>query len=130
MQRRAIRLAGRHPRAQPLFRASDRFRFGRWCGSLGDTPPSSDRIAGSKEPRFVLSLGQHDADVAVRSLAPSTTQQFGAKFRGTVILGVQQDQNAPIRSGPTGRKFNGPLQLASLRDLIATDSDRPRTGIA
>ena len=53
-------------------------------------------------------------------------QQPGAKLRGAVVIGVQQDQNAPIRSRSTGCELDDSLQLAVFQELLAPDSDRSR----
>ena len=84
------------------------------------------RVTGCKEPSLILGFGQHDADCTIRPSGLGALQQPGAKLRGAVVIGVQQDQNAPIRTRLTGCELHGPLQFAVFQELLAPDSDRPR----
>ena len=65
MEGRAVPLPGRHVRAQPLLRAADRLRIGRWGRGIIDAKLSGDRIGRSQEPSLVLALCEDDADVPV-----------------------------------------------------------------
>ena len=98
----------------------------RGCRSAGvDASFSGNRVSGRKEPSFVLSLGQHDSDGVVRAHVSRPAEQFGREIFGTILLGIQQDQDALARFCLAGRKFNRTLELASFQYLLALYSNRP-----
>ena len=120
----AVALARRHVRAQPSLRIPDRLWLGRWRNRLFDTTPSGNGTGCRKKPSFVLGLGQDHSNRVVRPRFRGSLQQPGTKLRGTVLIRVEQDEDAAVRTGPKCCERDRALQFSRFQDLVAFDADR------
>lgn len=63
-------------------------------------------VRGSQKPGFVLPLRQHHLYPPVVSNLGRTLKDFRRKITGTVVIGVEQDEDAAIRSSLAGGKLD------------------------
>ena len=84
---------------------------------------SRERGGGGQEPGLVLGLGQDNAYGTIRPALPGTVQQPGGELCRTIVVRIQEHQNATVRPGSTSGERNRALQLLGFQNLVALHPD-------
>lgn len=79
----------------------------------------------SQKPRLVFPFRQHDSYVLIPPRGACTTQYFVRELFRTIIVRVEQDQDATLSCAYLpGSQLDSPFQLAFFQYLVALHTNR------
>lgn len=87
---------------------------------------SGDRVGSREEPGLILALRQHHPNTAITVRCRGSLENLRRTFRGTIVIGIKDDQDAAVGSGLSGSQVDVPFQLMLLEKAMTLYSNRLR----
>jgi hypothetical protein len=91
---------------------------------LSGSPRRPLKDSAGEKPGFELPMGQDDPYADVGPDKDGALEKSGAELRRTVIVAVEEDQDAAVPAGAPRRELHGALQLSFLEKLVSPHPKR------
>jgi hypothetical protein len=113
-----------HASCQPLFGATNAF-WDIWASQvLLETAATAQGLRAGEKPGLEFPMGQDDPYRNVGPHMDGTLEQGGAELRRTVVVAVEEDQDAAIPAGTACRELHDALELSFLEKLVSSHPER------
>lgn len=110
-----------HVAADPFLGTSDRLGIRRREQVVRQAPTTSKRLGRGKEPALEFSFRENDADGNVAPGLAGASRSLRPELRRTVVVAIDEHEDAPLRADLPCRELDGPLEFARPQELRSRD---------
>jgi len=121
-----LAIPARHPSPQPFLGAANRFRLRRRLQIGRQSVNPAERNRTREKPGLEFAFRDDDRQGEAPALPPGPARQSRRKLRGTIAVGIQENQHRASGTGLACGEFHGALKLLPLDQFSAWNAVRTK----